>query len=118
MPSLALGTGLVSPLELTSAYTMFPGGAKGLRIPNDIPDGTANTIFVVDADDSHAVIWTKPDDLKYDPKNPKAGLGNRYPGGFLALFVDGSVHFLSKTTDADNLRALFTRNGGEVVNIP
>jgi penicillin-binding protein 1A len=28
VPSLALGTGLVSPLELTAAYTMFPGGGQ------------------------------------------------------------------------------------------
>ena len=29
VPSLALGTGLVSPLDLTAAYTMFPGGGAG-----------------------------------------------------------------------------------------
>jgi 1A family penicillin-binding protein len=28
VPSLALGTGTVSPLELTAAYTMFPGGGQ------------------------------------------------------------------------------------------
>jgi penicillin-binding protein 1A len=28
VPSLALGTGLVSPLELTAAYSMFPGGGE------------------------------------------------------------------------------------------
>ena len=31
VPSLALGTGLVSPLELTAAYTMFPGGGEVAR---------------------------------------------------------------------------------------
>ncbi|MGC4083414.1 MAG: penicillin-binding transpeptidase domain-containing protein [Vicinamibacterales bacterium] len=30
VPSLALGTGLVSPLDLASAYTIFPGG--GMRV--------------------------------------------------------------------------------------
>jgi 1A family penicillin-binding protein len=29
--SLALGTGLVSPLDLTAAYTMFPGGGQVVR---------------------------------------------------------------------------------------
>ena len=31
VPSLALGTGVVSPLELTSAYTMFPGQGQVAR---------------------------------------------------------------------------------------
>jgi len=31
VPSLALGTGLVSPLDLTAAYTMFPGGGQVAR---------------------------------------------------------------------------------------
>jgi 1A family penicillin-binding protein len=31
VPSLALGTGLVSPLDLTVAYTMFPGGGQVAR---------------------------------------------------------------------------------------
>src|SRR5205085_8403872 len=31
VPSLALGTGLVSPLDLTAAYTMFPGEGQVAR---------------------------------------------------------------------------------------
>jgi penicillin-binding protein 1A len=31
VPSLALGTGLVSPIDLTMAYTMFPGGGEIVR---------------------------------------------------------------------------------------
>jgi penicillin-binding protein 1A len=31
VPSLALGTGLVSPLDLTAAFTMFPGGGQVAR---------------------------------------------------------------------------------------
>jgi membrane peptidoglycan carboxypeptidase len=31
VPSLALGTGLVSPLDLTAAYTMFPAGGEIVR---------------------------------------------------------------------------------------
>jgi penicillin-binding protein 1A len=31
VPSLALGTGLVSPLDLTAAYTMFPAGGQVVR---------------------------------------------------------------------------------------
>jgi membrane peptidoglycan carboxypeptidase len=31
VPSLALGTGVVSPLELTAAYSMFPGSGEIVR---------------------------------------------------------------------------------------
>jgi penicillin-binding protein 1A len=31
VPSLALGSGVVSPLDLTAAYTMFPGGGEVVR---------------------------------------------------------------------------------------
>ena len=93
--------------------TMFPG-AKGVRI-TDVTDGTSQTIFLVDADDDHAVVWTKPEDLNYDAKTPMKGLSGRYHSGFLAAFADGSVHFISKSISKTTLQALFTRNGGEVI---
>jgi hypothetical protein len=92
--------------------TMFPVG-RGVRIA-EVTDGTANTILYVHADDDYAVVWTKPDDLIYDPKAPEKGLFGRFPGGALAVFADGSVHFLSKNISKETLRALFTRSGGEV----
>ena len=38
------------------------------------------------------------------------------PGAFLAGFADGSVRTISSTIDSAVLKALFTRNGGEVVD--
>jgi Protein of unknown function (DUF1559) len=93
--------------------TLF-AGFKGMKI-TEITDGTSNTIMLVDADDDHAVIWTKPEDLKYDAKEPLKGLGFKYDGSFLSAFADGSVHALKKSIDKDTLRALFTPNGGEAV---
>ena len=46
VPSLALGTGVVSPLELTAAYSMFPNGGEMVR-----PRGL---LTVLDADGSAA----------------------------------------------------------------
>ena len=43
-------------------------GTQGLSLENDFPDGTANTILVVEA--GEAVPWTKPADLAYDPDGP------------------------------------------------
>jgi hypothetical protein len=80
-----------------------------------ILDGTSNTIMAVEANADKAVPWTKPADLDVDFRNPMADLGVLRPGGFLALFGDGSVQTISKETPADVLRALFTRAGGEAI---
>jgi len=93
--------------------TMWPG-AKGVRI-SEVTDGTSNTIFLVDANDDHAVVWTKPEDLDYDAKAPMTGLGGRYHGGFLVSMADGSVRLVNTGISKTTLQAAFTRNGGEVL---
>lgn len=41
-----------------------------------------------------------------------------HPGGCHFALVDGSVHFISATVDADVLTGLTTRGGGEPVGLP
>jgi hypothetical protein len=113
-PSSKAGPGKTVYLVPVGKDTIFPPGPKGLKI-SDIPDGTSNTLLIVEADDKHAVIWTRPDDLVVDPKQPLRGLGGKAAGRFLAAFADGSVRAIARTIDLDTLRALFTRNGGEAV---
>jgi hypothetical protein len=100
----------------------LPNGPSPIHVPGrrmslaQIPDGSSNTIAVVEAAD--AVPWAKPGDLLFDPtKPPKVGSPDRK--WFHAGFADGSVRTLrrDKLTD-EQLRALMTINGGEVVNIP
>jgi prepilin-type processing-associated H-X9-DG protein len=93
---------------------MFTGTQQPVQM-KEVTDGTSNTILAVEALPEQAVVWTKPDDLKIDPKGPIKGLLDDRSTGFNALFADGSVHFLSAKIDAKVLYALFTRNGGEVV---
>jgi penicillin-binding protein 1A len=47
VPSLALGTGLVSPLDLTAAYTAFPGGGEVTRPRGMVSvfDANGNQVF-------------------------------------------------------------------------
>ena len=96
--------------------TMFPAG-RGVRIA-EVTDGTSATILFVQADDDYAAVWTKPDDLSYDAKDPWKGLADRFPDGFLAAFADGEVRFVPRSIGKDMLRALFTRSGGEAVTPP
>jgi prepilin-type processing-associated H-X9-DG protein len=48
--------------------------------------------------------------------NNNAGIYAFHPGGANALFVDGSVHFLSKTTAPTVIVSLATRDGSEIVS--
>ncbi len=89
-------------------------GKEGLAIRNFL-DGTSNTILAVEAHADAAVIWTKPDDLVLDFKNPLKGLQSARTGGFHALFADGAVRFISDNIDVETLKNLFTRAGGEAV---
>ena len=107
-------TTYVVPVHATAIFT---GDMQGSRIA-DITDGTANTIMVADVDDADAVIWTKPDDLKLDPKNPAKSLSTRFGDKYLFLFADGSVQSISKKIDKEMLNAIFTKAGGEVIKVP
>jgi hypothetical protein len=95
--------------------TLFPKG-KDIRI-QDIGDGTSNTILLLDADDEHATIWTKPDDLRIDPKNPAKGLRIYLGKCFLFLMADGSTHLVDATISKETLWAAFTRDGGEPITL-
>jgi prepilin-type N-terminal cleavage/methylation domain-containing protein/prepilin-type processing-associated H-X9-DG protein len=46
------------------------------------------------------------------------GAGSAHPGGFNALFADGSCRFVPTSTNLAVLKALATIAGGEVVNLP
>ncbi|HEY1188978.1 MAG TPA: DUF1559 domain-containing protein, partial [Gemmata sp.] len=97
-------------------------GPKAMQVTDDklvsITDGLSNTLAVVDA--AEPVIWTKPDDVmlpgKELPKDLKKRFGGQFPKGFVALFWDGSVRFVSETVSDKTLGALLTPSGGEVLN--
>jgi hypothetical protein len=85
------------------------------RIPASIPDGTSNTILVVEA--GSAVVWTKPEDVAYDPKKPVPRLGGQFASVFHALMVDGAARALPRRLDEATLRAAITPAGGEPIDI-
>ena len=80
-----------------------------------VTDGTSNTIMV--AETQEGVLWTKPDDIEFNPENPGQmfGIGSPHSGGANVLFADGSVRFIINTINLEVLKALITRAGGEVV---
>jgi prepilin-type processing-associated H-X9-DG protein len=79
-----------------------------------ITDGTSNTILVVEA--RRNVPWTKPEDIPFDPNGPLPELGGFAPDAFNVAFADGSVRYVKKSINPTVLKALITRDGGEVVS--
>jgi hypothetical protein len=86
----------------------------GLRLPDDFPDGTADTLLFVEA--GVPVPWTKPDEVIYDPTQP-VQLQGLFRDGFRACTADGSYRFITHDTDQETLHALITRNGGERISL-
>ena len=90
----------------------FLDPVKPLSFP-DFTDGTSNTIGV--ADTGAAVEWTKPGDLDVAADKPLPDLAGPFTDGYPVGFCDGSVRWLRPGIPEATLRAMITRDGGEVV---
>ena len=88
-----------------------------VNIPHSFPDGTSNTIAVVEA--AEPVIWTKPDDVMLPgaalPKDLKKKFGEVQPGGFNVALWDGSVRFIPDTVSERTLGLLLNPKDGQVI---
>jgi hypothetical protein len=119
MPAIFITPGAEAK-EGETHYRVFvgPGSVfeKGVKMSGaKIKDGFSNTIYAVEAAES--TIWTKPDELPFDPNGqlPKLGIS---PDGFIAVFGDATVRFIRAGTSAELIRAYITANGGEAVPLP
>ncbi len=92
---------------------MFPN-KRGIRLA-DVLDGTANTILLVDVEDSRAVVWTRPEDWRYDPADPFRGLARRLRGRHIVGLANASVKVLKKEISKATMQKLFTRADGNPV---
>lgn len=118
-PSLVRAGGKTHYLGVFGADCFFDGGLKGISF-RQLIDGTSRTMAAVQVDDAHAVEWTKPSDYRVEEQteDPLSGIGSLHPGVFLAIFADGHVQPVPISTEPSVLKALFTRNGREVVELP
>jgi hypothetical protein len=110
-----------SPKEPHSTYyQVFVGKdasfqpGRQARYPASFTDGTSNTIMIAEA--AHAVPWTKPADLPFDLNKALPKLGGQFPTGFHVAMWDGSVHFLKKDFDPQQMKHAITPSGGEVID--
>ena len=82
----------------------------------DVTDGTSNTLMVVEVPPEKAVHWMAPvdaDEETLQTKNVKKKLA--HVGGWVGALADGSVRFFSETIRDEQIHALSTVNGKDVV---
>lgn len=125
MPEIYLPTADINEtIELKPYHTTYvaPIGKKtvfGQSEPmqfRNITDGTSNTVAFVELKREHAIPWTSPEEYPFDEANPTAKLRD-YNGKSVIAMFDGSVTNLRLDLPKETWLALFSRNGGEVVNL-
>jgi hypothetical protein len=95
--------------------TMFPGD-KSTKF-DDCKDGPANTILLVEIDNS-GIDWKEPRDIAFDDalrglnRKGQPSLSSPHEGGAHAGLVEGSVRFPENSISAETLRKLLNRNDG------
>jgi prepilin-type processing-associated H-X9-DG protein len=109
-----------------TSYVMIVGKGTLGGAPNeavrfqDVTDGLSNTILAIEVAES-GIHWMEPRDMTVDEAvayitDPWASGGRHaHPGGVNVLLGDGSVSFLSESTDPQTLRLLLTRDDGQPI---
>jgi hypothetical protein len=82
----------------------------------EISDGTSNTIMLVES--KRKTPWTKPSDIRFDPKKAVPKLGGYVEGEFTAGMCDGTVRPIPLAAVKDTLKWLIIRNDGHAVDVP
>jgi prepilin-type processing-associated H-X9-DG protein len=114
-----VGKGMTNYFAVIGPETVWPA-PDACRL-DDITDHQSTTILVVEVANT-GIHWAEPRDLHVSQMagevNPTAGMGlsSRHTGGTQVLRVDGSVRFIADDTPEEQLRAMLTRAGGEVVD--
>jgi prepilin-type processing-associated H-X9-DG protein len=112
------GMSETSYMVITGPGTLFEEGKQFTF--TDVTDGLSNTILAVEVVGT-GTNWAEPKDLDINTMAMKINsggansIGSPSPGGANVLFADGSVRFLSNNVLEQTLKAMITRNGGEVV---
>ena len=106
------------PGSTSTRYLAFVGKGTPFENPEgvsfrDIRDGTSNTIMFFSGPTN--VPWTKPEDIEYDSEKEINLKDGPFKEGFNAVFFDGSVQFISKDVDIEQLHNMIQSNDGNPV---
>jgi hypothetical protein len=119
MPKIYAPPGMTTREPYSTYYQVFVGPHAAFEQHqalslHDFQNGTSSVLLIVEG--GCAVPWTKPADLHFAVDEPIPELGGLFPEIFHAAFADGWVMPLSKKLDAETLRRLIMRDGGQPVD--
>lgn len=100
-------------LAVVGNNTAFTPDFRPLTI-QDFTDDLSQTILV--GESNLRVPWTKPEDLPFDMNVPFSDVGSHHDSSFNVVFADAKVKSLKTSIPQSILKALLTRNGGEVIS--
>src|SRR5262245_9461596 len=109
-PSSPSASASTDYLFVTGAGTIFEADQATKLM--GVTDGTSNTMMIVEVRGS-GVNWAEPKDL--DICQPMSLPPGNHPGGNIVGIADGSVRFMSKNVPPEQVRAMATKNGSEVI---
>jgi hypothetical protein len=87
--------------------------SRGVEM-REVLDGASMTVML--AETNRAVVWTQPEELRFNPTGPLPPIGSGHSAGFHIVLADGSARFLGSRFEPDILRGLLTRDGNEVLD--
>ncbi len=106
-----------SYFAVTGQRTLWPPGGSLTWTLEDVPDGSSNTLHIVEVSDS-GVHWMDPRDLSFDRMNfgvnqtTGVGIRSRHPIGANGSFGDGHVVTLPMETAPETVKAMLLRDDG------
>jgi hypothetical protein len=114
LPPDTIKPGHTTFLAPVGENTVF--GAPKATNMSQIADGTSFTALIVNVKPSLAVPWTAPEDYRFDPDDPAAGLRIESDGRWQCGFAEGSVRQLRSDLPVEVFLRLFQMNDREIVD--
>lgn len=107
--------GLTVYLRPIHSSSVFGGQTVPTLEQINAADGTSSTLHLVEVPEKYAVPWMKPADFPVDREHGVRQLtqGNWSSPGFLAVFMDLHVAFLTEECTPEEFAGYLTWNGGE-----
>ena len=117
-PSAAGEPGITHYVAVVGARTLWPDPASPTPTRRFATDGPGQTIAVVET--ATGVNWLEPRDLRFEEavsklRSDATGSDRPHDVGVNALFADGHIEQIKRSTSPDLLQALLTASGGEDV---
>ncbi|MCA9094058.1 MAG: DUF1559 domain-containing protein [Planctomycetaceae bacterium] len=118
MPEIFLSRGLSAGTNLTG-FQFVSGPEAYLNDSthspdiDDVLDGIAYTIGVIETPPELAVPWSKPDDFPFNPSDPFGSIRALIGDFITVMMLDGSALAIAPQIDPDTAAAMMTWAGGD-----